>query len=178
MSTAAVDLTPAGWAVLGVVAEAPIHGFAVAALLAPTGPLGQVWTLPRPLVYRELTKLDQLGLVAATATERSEQGPARTIMAVTPDGQRAVRAWLTEPVEHVRDVRSLLLLKLALLDRSGLGVRGLLGAQRLTLVPQLVGLQERLEGATGFERLLAQWRVASSTAVLQFIDAALADTPR
>jgi DNA-binding PadR family transcriptional regulator len=178
MSAPALELTPAGWAVLGVVAEAPIHGFAVAALLAPAGPLGQVWSLPRPLVYRELTKLDQLGLVVATATERSEQGPARTIMTVTPDGQRAVRDWLTQPVEHVRDVRSLLLLKLALLDRSGVAVHGLLAAQRATLVPQLAGLHERLEVATGFERLLAQWRLASSTAVLQFIDAALSDPPR
>ena len=49
-------LSAAAWAVLGVVAEGPTHGFAVAAVLAPDGPLGQVWTLPRPMVYRELDK--------------------------------------------------------------------------------------------------------------------------
>lgn len=170
-----IDLTPAGWAVLGVVAETPRHGFAVAALLAPAGQLGQVWKVSRPLVYRELARLTDLGLVTSSATERSDHGPARTIVAATPAGHRAVQRWLGEPVEHVRDVRSLLMLKLALLDRSGHGVRELLIAQRAAMLPQLQAREEWRDAATGFERLLAQWRYASSATVLQFIDAALAD---
>jgi DNA-binding PadR family transcriptional regulator len=177
MAAPAFDLTPAGWAVLGVVAEAPVHGFAVAALLAPTGSLGQVWKVPRPVVYRELTRLTQLGLVVESTTQRSDQGPARTIMSITPDGDRAVQQWLGEPVEHARDARSLLMLKLALLDRSGRGLRELLLAQRAVLIPTLTSRQEWRDSASGFERLLAQWRFASSSAVLQFIDAALADAP-
>jgi DNA-binding PadR family transcriptional regulator len=175
MPTRPVELSAAGWAVLGVVAQGPTHGFAVSQLLAAEGPIGRVWTLPRPVVYRELARLGDLGLIAESATVRSERGPARTIMAVTPAGTRAVRTWLSEPVEHVRDVRSLLLLKLVLLHRAGRDSRQLLMAQREQLAPQLAGLAERRDTVDGFERVLAQWRLASSQATLAFLDAAIED---
>ena len=168
-----LDLSPATWAVLGVLAEGPTHGFAVAQLLGAGGPLGRVWSVPRPLVYRELNRLVQLGLAVERATERSGQGPARTIVAITPAGRRAARRWLAEPVDHVREVRSALLLKLALLDRAGTDPRSLLEAQRRRLQPQLAGLEQFRDQAEGFDLVLAQWRLASSEATLHFVDAAL-----
>jgi DNA-binding PadR family transcriptional regulator len=178
MPTQAIELSPAAWAVLGVVAEGPTHGFAVAQLLAADGALGRVWTLPRPMIYRELDKLIELGLVAERATERTGQGPARTIIGVTPAGRRAVKKWLGEPVAHVRDVRSALLLKLALLQRAGIEPAALLLAQQRRLRPQLAGLEQLRDRSEGFERLLAQWRLASSEATLRFLEAALADAER
>jgi PadR family transcriptional regulator AphA len=175
MSRQPLELSPAAWAVLGVVAEGPTHGFALAQILAADGALGQVWTLPRPMVYRELSKLVALGLVAERATEHSHRGPARTIVAVTPAGRRTVKDWLAAPVDHVRDVRSSLLLKLALLQRAGVDPRPLLRAQQQRLGPQLAGLEQLRDRAVGFERLLGQWRLASSQATLQFLDAALGD---
>jgi DNA-binding PadR family transcriptional regulator len=165
------ELTPGEWAVLGVIAEGPTHGFAVAQLLAPDGALGQIWTLPRPAVYQILKTLLQLGLVSERSTERSDRGPARTIVAVTPAGRRQVRGWLAQPVDHVRDVRSLLLLKLALLDRSGGDRVPLVEAQRRWLLPRLEALEQRRDVSDGFERVLAEWRVASSQATRQFLDA-------
>lgn len=167
-----LELSAATWAVLGVLAEGPTHGFAVAQLLGAGGPLGRVWSVPRPLVYRELNRLVQLGLAVERATERSEQGPARTIVAITPAGRRAARRWLARPVDHVREVRSALLLKLALLDRAGTDPRPLLEAQRQRLQPQLAGLEKLCDRAEGFDLVLAQWRLASSRATLQFLDAA------
>lgn len=167
---------------LGVVAEGPTHGFAVAALLAADGALGRVWTLPRPMVYREIDKLVELGLVAERGAERSGRGPARTVVAITPTGRRAVTRWRNEPVEHVRDLRSALMLKLALLQRAGADLRPLLEAQQRQLEPQLAGLialRDRTDGTGGtdrFERLLAQWRLASSRAALEFLRAAIADS--
>jgi len=46
--------------VLALVDEAPKHGFAVAALTAETGELGRAWHLPRPIVYRAVTRLTDL----------------------------------------------------------------------------------------------------------------------
>lgn len=46
-----------------------------------------------------------------------------------------MEGWLREPVEHVRDVRSQLLTKLALLDRTGADPRELLRRPREVLVP-------------------------------------------
>lgn len=169
------DLSPAAWAVLGAVREGPTHGFAVAQLLAADGALGQIWTVARPMVYRELAKLAGLGLVAERSTQRSQLGPARTIVSVTAAGRAALEHWLVEPVEHVRDVRSLLLLKLALLARADQESGALLSAQRERFGAQLEGLRAARDHAEGFDRVLAQWRVASSQAAVEFLDAALAD---
>lgn len=168
-----VELSPTAWAVLGVIAERPTHGFAVAQLLVAEGPLGRVWTVPRPLVYREIGRLVERGLIHETATERSDAGPERTIVEATPAGRDAIGGWLAQPVEHVRDVRSLLLLKLALHARSGTDPTPLLVAQRTRLEPQLARMEEIRRRATGFDRTLALWRAASCRAAIEFVTAAL-----
>lgn len=155
---------------LGAVAEGPTHGFAVAQLLQPDGALGQIWTVPRPLVYQMLKKLLELGLVGERAMERSARGPARTIIGVTPAGRRALRRWLNTPVDHVRDVRSLLLLKLALIYRSDGGWAALVDAQREKLAPLLETLETTRSQTEGFERVVIEWRLASCRASLDFLD--------
>lgn len=172
-----LDLSASAWAVLGVAAERPTHGFVISAELGPGGHLGAVWTLPRPVVYRELKKLIGLGLIEAGETRPSDKGPDRTTMTVTPAGNAALIRWLDEPVDHVREVRALLLLKLALLSRRGVDPTGLLHAQRERLRPHLAGLEQRCEELDGFDRMLAQWRLASTRATLAFLDATLADAP-
>jgi DNA-binding PadR family transcriptional regulator len=169
------SLSAGDWAVLGAVAEAPTHGFAVARLLGEDAPLGRVWTMRRQDVYQALKKLAKLELITERATEPGDRGPKRTILAITPAGERLLRRWLSDPVDHVRDVRSLLLLKLLLLDRSGLDPVPLLDAQGAKLAPLLEGLEALRASTDGFERVLADWRVTSCRATLQFIDDLLAD---
>lgn len=156
---------------LGALAEGPTHGFAVARLLGPDGALGHIWTLPRPVVYQAVNKLTERELVAPRATERSDRGPNRTILAVTANGRRVIDLWLRTPVAHVRDARSELLLKLALLDRAGADPSCLIAAQRTTLTRRMEFLRADLETGEGFERLLVVWRVASVQAVLDFLAA-------
>jgi DNA-binding PadR family transcriptional regulator len=163
------DLGPGEWAVLGVVAEGPTHGFAVAQLLAPDGELGRIWTLPRPVVYQVMKKLAQQGLIGERRTEPGARGPVRTVVGVTPSGRAAVRGWLQEPVDHVRDVRSLLLLKLALLDRARVDAAPLLGAQKQRVELQLEALTRARDEADGFDRVIVEWRIASSLATLNFL---------
>lgn len=164
-----LDLSPGEWAVLGAVAEGPTHGFAVAQLLALDGELGRVWTLPRPVVYQVIQKLLQLGLVKPRGTETSRRGPVRTVIGVTPAGRAAVRRWLAEPVDHVRDVRSLLLLKLALIDRRGGDPAALIEAQRNRVRTQLDSLTKGRKSVAGFDRVILEWRIAGSRATLDFL---------
>lgn len=163
-------LSPGEWAVLGVVAEGPTHGFAVAQLLGPDGRLGRIWTLPRPVVYQVLKKLLQLGLIGERRTEAGTRGPQRTVVGVTPAGRGAVKVWLQEPVDHVRDVRSLLLLKLALLDRAGADAKPLVAAQRDRVASQLASFEGSRSGATGFDRVVLEWRIANSRATVDFLE--------
>ena len=174
------SLSLAEWLVLCLVCEKPRHGFALAALLGHQGDMGQVWRVPKPVIYRALQRLEQFGLVRTAEQQASTQGPVRSLVDATPAGRTAASAWLIRPASHNRDVRSELLVKLALLDRSGRDPRPLLQAQREQLSPVADGLQDRLDAAVGFDRTLALWRCETVSATLRFLDAlraqAMADT--
>jgi PadR family transcriptional regulator AphA len=168
------DLLPGEWAVLGVLAGEPAHGFAVARELAPGGSLGQVWTMSRPRVYRALADLAASGLIAPTGPAISERGPSRVVYAVTDGGRRRLDRWLETPVDHVRDVRSDLLLKLALYDRAGRSPRGLLEAQRTRLEALPDSLEAAGADAAGFDAVVLRYRMSAACAALAFVDDLLA----
>jgi DNA-binding PadR family transcriptional regulator len=164
------DLAPGEWSVLALLAEEPGHGWALARQMTRTGEIGAVWSLGRPLVYRALELLEQRGLIEAIGHEPGLRGPNRTIFRATAKGQEELANWLAEPVEHVREVRSLFLLKLILIDRAALDPEPLLEAQRGSVVPAVETLEARLVASTGTERILVRFRLESTRAVLHFID--------
>jgi DNA-binding PadR family transcriptional regulator len=175
MPRARDELTVSEWAVLGLLAEAPSHGFAIARALAPDGEVGKVWSVRRPLVYRAIETLTAMGLVRAAGTVPSSSGPQRTVLEATPAGTRALTRWLREPVDHVRDARSLLMLKLLFLTRRGADLAPLLTAQRALFAELAERLERTADAAEGFDRALVLWRLQSTTAAVRFVDAMLAD---
>jgi len=168
------DLTAGEWAVLALLAEEPSHGFAIARVMAPAGEVGRVWAVRRPLVYRAAETLTRMDLVRPTGTEASRAGPQRTVLAATPAGKRAVTRWLKTPVEHVRDGRSLLMLKLLFLARRGADATPLLTAQRDVFAVHAARLARAADAAEGFERALALWRLETTTAAARFVETMLA----
>src|SRR6185369_6684289 len=149
--------------------EGPRHGFAVAGLTAEDGDVGRAWHVPRPIVYRSANRLTELGLVSVAGTEAGHRGPQRSVLTTTRAGRAAVRAWLRRPVAHVRDVRSELLVKLALLGRRGLAPDALVTAQRRALAPVQAALEEQRR-QEGFGQILASWRVENVRAAMRFLD--------
>ena len=168
------ELTAGEWAVLALLAEAPSHGFAVARVMAPDGEVGRVWSVRRPLVYRAAETLTRMDLVRPAGTEPSRTGPQRTVLTATPAGKRAVTRWLKTPVEHVRDGRSLLMLKLVFLARRGADATPLLTAQRDVFAVRAARLARAADAAEGFERALALWRLETTTAAARFVETMLA----
>ena len=156
------------WVALAVICERPTHGFAIATLTTRTGPVGRVWQIPRPVVYRALGRLLDAGLITPECVEPG-LGPQRTRYRATDAGHRAVEGWLAVPVEHVRDVRSHLLVKLALLERTGRDRSALLAGQRARLEPIAEALA-REEPGPGLDEALLAWRRACAGAALAFLD--------
>jgi DNA-binding PadR family transcriptional regulator len=166
--TAAPPLSLAESVVLALIAEGPTHGFPIAQLAAPDGELGRIWHIPRPIVYRSLPRLAEAGLISADGSEPG-RGPQRTIWAVTAAGRKAAMTWLQTPVDHVRDVRSHLLMKLALLHRAGLDPSELLHKQREVLAPIAAAMAAEHSDPAGFEATLLAWRRANAQAALSFL---------
>ena len=175
MPRAREELTAGEWAVLALLSERPAHGFELARTMAPEGEVGQVWAVRRPLVYRALETLHRLDLIRAVGTLASRSGPQRTILEATPSGKRALAQWLRQPVSHVRDARSLLMLKLLFLTRRQADLEPLLAAQRQQFSMRAESLGAAVDEADGFERALLLWRLHSTTAAIAFTEAMLTE---
>lgn len=152
------------WACLGLLYPTPAHGFAIAARLKPGGDVGRVWSLSRALTYRALDQLVDRGFVESVGEEPGIAGGNRTILAVTRDGRAELRKWLATPVEHLRDVRSELLLKLIVADACRIDVARMLERQHLHIERIVAALNSQ-----GTTDVVTMWRYESSQAALRFV---------
>jgi PadR family transcriptional regulator AphA len=157
--------------VLCLLCEESTYGLVLVGLLDRDGTLGQIWSVPKKTVYSTLQRLELLGLIRTAGEQRTSHGPVRALLEVTPAGRAAAQAWLSTPVEHARDVRSELMVKLALLDRAGSDSRALVRVQLARLLPIAVALDDRLRATTGFEHTLVLWRYEAMTATIRFLEA-------
>ena len=158
------------WACLGLLYDRRLHGFAIAAELRPDTPVGRIWSVSRPLTYRSLDQLVERGLVRPVASEPGEAGPDRTVLAATRTGRARLRTWLATPVLHVRDLRSELLLKIALAERCGIYIDPMLHAQRERLEEQIANLSTVAFDESGrVADVVALWRREAALAGQRFI---------
>jgi PadR family transcriptional regulator AphA len=174
------QLSTNDWAVLALVAERPTHGWALASTLARGGEVGSVWAISKPIVYHGLDRLEYAGLIRTAGLERGRRGPHRIVFAATTRGRRELDAWLAEPVDHVRDLRSVFLLKVVLSERAGLDPEPLLLAQRATLLPFIGWLEARLDDGSAEvpgEATALAFRLEATSAIVRFIDAKLERSP-
>lgn len=159
------DLLLGEWACLGILYRAPTHGFAIAARLKPDADIGRIWSLSRALTYRSLEQLTVRGLVAPVGEEPGIAGGNRTILTATRRGRALFRRWLHTPVEHVRDLRSELLLKIVLAAENDIDIGDTVDAQRARIREFLAALESG--DSTDVVHL---WRYESAAAALRFLD--------
>jgi PadR family transcriptional regulator AphA len=177
------DLTSNELCILALLMRKASHGWALSDVLQREGEIGAIWSVARPLVYTSLRRLEADGYIKTAGIERGSRGPHRVNYAVTPKGRSAAQAWLKTPVDHVRDIRSLFLLKVVLAKRLGLDVEPLLVAQRALLAPLVAFLEARLDdvdpATEPAEEAVLYFRLETAKTTMGFIDHLLdARTPR
>ncbi|MEZ5216462.1 MAG: hypothetical protein R2705_08385 [Ilumatobacteraceae bacterium] len=158
------------WACLGALHAGPAHGWAVARRLRRDGDLGRVWQLSRPLTYRSLDLLARRGWVRTVSEERGDSGPNRTILAPSRTGRARFRIWLRTPVEHLRDVRGELLLKLVLAEQLGVDPTALVVEQQRLVAEQAAVLRRELDQRRDELDVVIAWRLESTLATERFLD--------
>ena len=163
------------WACLGILAVNSSHGFAIAARLSPKGDVGRVWAMSRALTYRALDQLTHRGLIHALGEEPGIAGGNRTILAPTRQGRAMLRSWLTTPTEHLRDLRSELLLKLVLTEIAGVDPQQLLAAQRDQVAHISAVLDDQLDRSQPERDVVTLWRSESARGALRFLDRLIDD---
>ncbi len=165
VTAALPELSLGEWATLALLREEPTHGWAIVKLLAPAGEVGSAWSLSRPLVYRAVERLESMGLAAPIGVQQLG-ARSRTLLTATASGKRAVDRWLATPVDHVRDVRTELLLKLVLRQRRGLDLAPLVRAQQRRLGVMLKKLEQ-----PDSDDVVSLWRAESAGSVRRFLAA-------
>jgi DNA-binding PadR family transcriptional regulator len=90
------------YAVLGLLAEAPSHGYAIRAAFEDR--LGDFWDLNYGQVYQVLNALEQDALVVGS-DERIGKRPVRRTYSISPKGQDALHRWMAHPPRQGRPFR-------------------------------------------------------------------------
>ena len=96
-------------------------------------------------------------------------GPS--LLSATSVGRHIVREWLGTPVEHLRDVRTELLVKLTLRTRIGVSNESLLVAQQASFAPAIDTLTTRND-----TDIVDLWRREHARAVRRFLNEAIHPT--
>ena len=149
--------------VLALVVHTPRHGWAIHEELAPSGDIGRAWTLSRQLVYRAIETLVEDGLVRR-AIPKDGGGADKVVISPTAKGTRTLRQWLDEPVNHLRDVRTELVLKVMLRERFELPLATFITAQRDIFDPLIAAINE-----APAETAVDMWRRESASAVKRYL---------
>jgi len=166
------ERNPAEFAVLGVLARGPAHGYEVHQHLSDN--LGAVWRLKTSQVYALLEKLETEDLVSHRRVEQAAR-PAKKVFALTPAGQTAFQAWLDSPVAKVRQLRLEFLAKLHFARLGGPAAEAaLIKAQKAVCAEEAARLSQELEEASNFiDQRAGRLRLAMAQAAIDWLEGSL-----
>jgi DNA-binding PadR family transcriptional regulator len=132
------------YAVLGVLAERPLHGYALRTAFEKR--LGDLWELSYGQVYQILTSLERDGFITAS-WQKIGNRPRRKVFAITAAGREALRTWLIGAPAQPARVRDELYLRLLLAHGSDASLAvALIDGHAASLRGQLADLLREREG--------------------------------
>ncbi len=162
------DLFPAEFAVLGLLAIRPMHGYEMARYFDPEE-LGEVCPVEQGSLYTHLRNLEERRLVSFHET-RVGQRPPRKVFHLSTSGAAAVDEWLRTPVERMRAVRLDFLLKLYFLNQLDPAAElVLLHGQLAVCARYEERLAEHALSATGFDRIVTMSKLSAAEATLGWL---------
>ena len=135
---------------------------------------GTIWTVSRPLVYRAITVLRELGYVEDRGSAPSSSGPQRVLLAPTPRGRAAFRRWLAPPGRRTFATSA----PSSCSSSSSSSARGSIGGRSCgrsstSSSAARTASSQRVAASEGFDRTVAIWRLTSARAARAFVEALL-----
>jgi DNA-binding PadR family transcriptional regulator len=164
-------LTPAEYAILGLVHQRPAHGYQIAQEMAPDSGLGLICPLRRSNVYFLLGNLERRGLIEVEQ-RRDDAYPPKTVLKATAAGRRAFETWIWQPVTRLREVRLDFLLKAYFLsDAEPESIVRLLEGQVEFCRRYLGEWQALADGAApqSFDRVVIEAKLAAAQGTLDWL---------
>jgi DNA-binding PadR family transcriptional regulator len=87
-----MDLSSTAYVILGMVSQEPRSGYEIKALVDESTRF--FWAASYGQIYPELKRLAEAGLIEGSEAPRGER--RRTVYAITPQGEEALKEWLQE----------------------------------------------------------------------------------
>ena len=154
---------------LALIVNGAAHGWTVVQQMQPKTPLGRIWSLSRALTYRSIEHLAELNYIRRQGIAAGK-GADRRLVHATALGCSVTRQWLESPVEHLRDVRTELLLKLELRTQAKKSNIAFIRRQQKIFAPVITTLGDT---ARSSKVPVDLWRSVSAKSVDAFLRALL-----
>lgn len=173
MPKAKTFLTPAEFAVLGMVRRKPTYGYELKQEFAARKGLGRVCSIEPAMVYAILKSLSGLELIDGQWDNSTY--PPRAIYTATEAGDLEFQRWLLQPVGRMREVRLDLLIKLHFLLYEDPGqARDLMEAQVEVCKEYEAGIEEEQAGVEpgSFDALVLESRASAARSTRDWLESA------
>lgn len=97
-----IHRSPLALAVLGLLAEAPMHPYRMQQLIKERGKARVINVGQRASLYKTIDRLHRDGLISVRETTRDALRPERTVYEATAEGGRLLTAWMREMLSTPR----------------------------------------------------------------------------
>lgn len=168
ISRAERPLLAGEYAVLGLLAQEPRHGYELARILEDPA-LADVCTVEQSLLYAYLRNLERRELVEWEEVRVGSRPPRKTYT-LSERGWAAFREWVHRPVERMREVRAEFLLKVYFLaEADPVAQRRLVQRQIDATAAYLDRARTASADSSGFARLVAESKRSAAEATLAWL---------
>jgi PadR family transcriptional regulator, regulatory protein AphA len=171
-------LTPAEYAVLGLVRERPAYGYELQRHLTGKRGLGRVCPVEPAMVYAILKSLSGLELIDGEWD--SSTYPPKAIYRITDNGYAAFERWLRSPVGRMREVRLDFLIKLYFALKNDLELARELLATQIEVTSdyaeEIAGERAQLgEGLQSFDAIVLESKASAARITREWLEKCLED---
>lgn len=164
-------LTGAHYTLLGLLLQQPAHGYDLLRRLKQQTAAARVIPLKAASLYAALHELESQGLIVGQTVVDTAY-PPRTFFEPTQAGRQRFSAWLAEPVERLREVRSDFLLKVYFAGTLALdGGAGLVERQIEILAGYVRNMEDEMlaAGNDSFDYLVAESKLTAAQGTLAWL---------
>jgi len=157
--------------VLGLLSEAPLHGYALFVRIRDE--LAGVWRVNMNRLYALLGEMERNGFIRSRR-EQAGSRPPRHIYHLTPKGQQRFEAWMRTPSQTMRDMRVEFPPKLYFaLRRSRQAAADLIALQHVACRAALERLvdQQMAASPNSYRWLIYDFRLRQARAILEWLEA-------
>jgi PadR family transcriptional regulator AphA len=169
------ELSTSSLATLGLVAIRATSGYELVAFADRS--IAYFWSIPRSQLYRELGRLEGLGLIAGTHVPQTS-APDKRVYEITEEGRAVLETWLESPALPTAPSKNGLLLKVFMARHArSEAIEGVLRNHREAVELKLTDLRAIVDQLADrpqamFGRLTARWGVLQAEANLAWLDEA------